>query len=105
MLDPITPAGHAPRRNRRRRSRPRSSPSTHTRSRPSPGAIKASEHRHREREGVVRCYYVPVHFSVLETLIDRGMPATETQDPKAVGRELGAVLLQWVQRWRRERGL
>jgi hypothetical protein len=99
MLDPITQA----RSSRRRSSRPRPSPSTHTHPRPSPGAIKALEHRQREREGVVRCYYVPVHHSVLETLIDRGMPAAETQDPKAVGRELGAVLLQWVERWRREK--
>jgi hypothetical protein len=51
----------------------------------------------------VRCYYVPVHRSVLEVLIERGLPAEEATDPKAVGRELGTVLLQWVERWRREK--
>jgi hypothetical protein len=67
----------------------------------SPGARKAREHRQRERDGM-RCYQVPVHCSVIETLIDRGFSLAETTDPKAVGRELGAVLLQWVERWRRE---
>ena len=71
----------------------------------SPGAITQFEHRQREREGVLRCYYVPVHRSVIETLIDRGLPAAEATDAKAVGRELGTVLLQWVERWRRERNI
>jgi hypothetical protein len=40
---------------------------------------------------------------VIETLIDRGLPPEEALDAKAVGRELGMVLLQWVERWRREK--
>lgn len=67
----------------------------------SPGAIKAREHRRRERAGL-RCVYVPINREVLETLIDRGLSPAEALDDKAVGRELGAVLLQWVERWRRE---
>jgi hypothetical protein len=67
-----------------------------------PGARKALEHRQRERDGL-RCYQVPVHRMVIETLIDRGLPPEEALDAKAVGRELGMVLLQWVERWRREK--
>jgi hypothetical protein len=35
-------------------------------------------------------------------LIDRGLSPAEALDDKAVGRELGVILLQWVERWRRE---
>jgi hypothetical protein len=59
----------------------------------SPGAV-ALEHRQRARDEL-RCYQVPVHRSVLETLIERGLTPAEANDPKAVGRELGVVLLQW----------
>jgi hypothetical protein len=70
----------------------------------SPGATKALEHRQRERDGV-RCFYVPVHRAVIETLIDRGLSSTEATDPKAIGRELGAVLVQWVERWHQEKNI
>ena len=86
MLDRAAATARAAHSRRRRRSA-------------SPGAIKALEHRRRERDRV-RCYYVPVHDSVLETLIDRGLPPAEATDPKAIGRELGTALLQWVARWR-----
>jgi hypothetical protein len=77
-------------------------PSRPSRRRRSPGALKALEHRQRERDEL-RCYYVPVHRSVIETLIERGLSPAEAEDPKAVGRELGVVLLQWVERWYREK--
>jgi hypothetical protein len=67
----------------------------------SPGARRAREHRQRERDGV-RCIYVPVSREVIETLIDRGLSPAEALDDKAVGREFGVILLQWVERWRRE---
>jgi hypothetical protein len=69
----------------------------------SPGALKQLEHRARGQDGVWRCVYVPVRHEVIEVLIERGLPAEETTDPKAVGRELAEVLLQWVERWRREK--
>jgi hypothetical protein len=72
------------------------------RARASPGAARQAEHRRRARDDV-RCFYVPVHRSVLETLLDRGLPPEEVLDAKAVGRELGAVLMQWVARWRAEK--
>ena len=67
-----------------------------------PNATRQAQHRQRERDGT-RCYYVPVHESVVEALIDRGLPASEALDPKAVGRELGVLLLQWAARWHREK--
>jgi hypothetical protein len=70
----------------------------------SPGAVWQVEHRQRVRERL-RCYWVPIHADVIATLIDRGLPPEEALDPKAVGRELGAVLLQWVARWRREKNI
>jgi len=70
----------------------------------SPGAVRQAEHRQRERSEVV-CYYVPVHSSVIETLIDRGLPAEEALDAKAVGRELAEVLQQWAARWQREKNI
>jgi hypothetical protein len=48
---------------------------------------------------------VPVHRSVIETLIERGLPPEEALDPKAVGHELGGVLLQWVEYWRRAKNI
>jgi hypothetical protein len=79
-------------------------PSRRARRGASPGAARQAEHRRRERDDV-RCIYVPVHRTVIETLIDRGLPAAEAMDAKAIGRELGAVLLQWVARWRQERNI
>jgi hypothetical protein len=90
MLDrPIARRAAARRRQRRIRS---------------PGAVKALEHRQRERDEL-RCYYVPVHRSVIEILIERGLSPAEAEDPKAIGRELGVVLLQWVEYWRREKNI
>lgn len=72
---------------------------THMRS---TNAIRQGEHRQRTRADV-RCYYVPVHSSVLEALIERGLSPEETLDGRKVGRELGDVLMQWAARWHREK--
>ena len=40
--------------------------------------------------------FVPIHRSVIETPIDRGLSPAEATDPKAIRRELGTVLLQWA---------
>jgi hypothetical protein len=39
----------------------------------SPGALRQVQHRQRARDDV-RCYQVPVHRTVIETLLDRGLP-------------------------------
>jgi hypothetical protein len=38
--------------------------------------------------------FVPIHHSVIETPIDRGLSPGEATDPKAIRRELRVVLLQ-----------
>lgn len=68
----------------------------------SPGAIKSLEHRQRERDGF-RSRYVPIHKTVIETLIERGLSDKDARDDKIVGDELAVVLLQWVARWQAEK--
>jgi hypothetical protein len=67
-----------------------------------PGAIRSR--RYRQRNGLEWIFRVQVRARVIEALIDRGLPESDSRDRDKVATELGVVLVQWAERWFEEKG-
>ena len=67
-----------------------------------PGAIRSR--RYRQRNGMEWIFRVQVRGRVLEALIDRGLPESDSRSHDKVAAELSTVLQQWAERWFEEKG-